>query len=127
VVRNVAWDALSSRVRDDKRARLGNNLRIEAPPKWFVDAVSTPYETGNVEVDGCAIRFSAWRARQPGGAVHGAASARTGGLHRRFWPINGVVAPDLSGHGMAAVAGLPARGVGAVMAIVETPAFRPPS
>lgn len=72
-------------------------------PQWFREALAAPVDTGEVEVDGAAIRFRAWGA--PGRAglvlVHG------GAAHSRWWDHIGpqlaegrrVVALDLSGHG----------------------------
>ncbi|MBM4525298.1 alpha/beta fold hydrolase [Rhodococcus hoagii] len=72
-------------------------------PQWFREAQAAPVETGEVDVDGAAIRFRAWGAAgQPGLVlVHG------GAAHSRWWDHIGpqlagdrrVVALDLSGHG----------------------------
>ncbi|WP_419178892.1 alpha/beta fold hydrolase [Prescottella equi] len=72
-------------------------------PQWFREALAAPVETGEVDVDGAAIRFRAWGAAgQPGLVlVHG------GAAHSRWWDHIGpqlagdrrVVALDLSGHG----------------------------
>lgn len=75
----------------------------ESAPKWFVDALSAPVETGRVTVAGASIAFRAWgEPDQPGIVlVHG------GMAHSRWWDhvapqlTDGkrVVALDLSGHG----------------------------
>lgn len=78
----------------------------DAPtPAWFTDALAAPVSTGEVEVDGVAIRYRAWGQAADTRAlvlVHG------GGAHSRWWDhvapllVQGrrrVVALDLSGHG----------------------------
>ena len=73
-------------------------------PSWFADALAAPVDTGEVEVDGVAVRYRAWGERGGRGLVlvHG------GAAHGRWWdhlaPLfatdgTRVVAPDLSGHG----------------------------
>ena len=73
------------------------------PPRWFLEAINTPYERGAVQVEGCTINYLSWGdVRKPGVVlVHGgAANAHWWGfiapqLARGYH----VVAPDLSGHG----------------------------
>ncbi|MFD1815314.1 alpha/beta fold hydrolase [Rhodococcus gannanensis] len=75
----------------------------ESAPKWFVDALAAPVETGRVTVDGTSIAYRAWgEPDQPGIVlVHG------GMAHSRWWDHvapqlavgRRVVALDLSGHG----------------------------
>ncbi len=50
-------------------------------PQWFREALAAPVETGEVDVDGAAIRFRAWGAAgQPGLVlVHGGRRIRGGG------------------------------------------------
>ncbi|RDI12057.1 pimeloyl-ACP methyl ester carboxylesterase [Rhodococcus sp. AG1013] len=72
-------------------------------PRWFLDALAAPVETGSVDVDGAKVRFRAWgEAGRPGIVlVHG------GAAHSRWWDHIGpqlagdrrVVALDMSGHG----------------------------
>ncbi|MGW6695800.1 alpha/beta fold hydrolase [Rhodococcus sp. NPDC054953] len=72
-------------------------------PKWFVDALAAPVETGHVTVDGASIAYRAWgESGRPGVVlVHG------GMAHSRWWDHvapqlavdRRVVALDLSGHG----------------------------
>lgn len=71
-------------------------------PEWFAKALSTPAETGSVDVEGAAVRFRAWGPVGPGIVlVHG------GAAHSRWWDHIGpqlaadrrVVALDLTGHG----------------------------
>ena len=75
---------------------------MQQPPPWFTEAVTTPYESHTVEVDGCPIHYLAWGdARKPGLVlVHG------GAAHAHWWsfiaphfvPEYRVAAIDLSGH-----------------------------
>lgn len=72
-------------------------------PKWFLDALAAPVQTGSVEVHGCRIAFRRWGDPAKPGLllVHG------GGAHSRWWdhvaPFFSndccVTALDLSGHG----------------------------
>ncbi|QBJ96724.1 alpha/beta hydrolase [Rhodococcus sp. ABRD24] len=74
-----------------------------SPPKWFIDALAAPVDTGSVEVDGVGVHFRAWgESGRPGLVlIHG------GAAHSRWWDHIGpqlagdrrVVALDLSGHG----------------------------
>ena len=76
---------------------------MEQPPAWFTEAVTTPFESHHVDVDGCAIHYLAWGdASKPGLVlVHG------GAAHAHWWSFIAphltrdyrVVALDLSGHG----------------------------
>jgi pimeloyl-ACP methyl ester carboxylesterase len=76
--------------------------RTEAPA-WFLDALATAPEIGEVEVAGSVIVYRAWGPAGGDGIVlvHG------GAAHSRWWdhiaPLLAagirVVAPDLSGHG----------------------------
>jgi len=73
------------------------------PPPWFTEAITTPYETHVVDVEGCPIHYLAWGdAAKPGLLlVHG------GAAHAHWWSFIAphltrdyrVVALDLSGHG----------------------------
>jgi pimeloyl-ACP methyl ester carboxylesterase len=77
----------------------------EAPkaPRWFVDAVATPFEDRRVSVQGCDIHYLKWgEPGRPGLVlVHG------GAAHAHWWsfvaplflPDYQVAAIDLSGHG----------------------------
>lgn len=75
----------------------------ESAPKWFVDALAAPVETGHVEVAGATIAYRAWGEENTPGIVlvHG------GMAHSRWWDHvapqlavgRRVVALDLSGHG----------------------------
>jgi pimeloyl-ACP methyl ester carboxylesterase len=72
-------------------------------PRWFLEAINTPYERRSVEVDGCGINYLQWGdIRKPGVVlVHG------GAANAHWWAFIGpqlarnyhVVALDLSGHG----------------------------
>ncbi|MEU5842119.1 alpha/beta hydrolase [Rhodococcus sp. NPDC047139] len=72
-------------------------------PRWFVDALAAPVETGKVEVAGATIAYRAWGEAGAEGVVliHG------GMAHSGWWDHIGpqiavgrrVVALDLSGHG----------------------------
>ncbi|MFW0795844.1 alpha/beta hydrolase [Gordonia sp. CPCC 205515] len=76
---------------------------IEAAPKWFLEALAVPVDTGRVDVNGASIAYRAWgEPNRPGIVlVHG------GMAHSRWWDhiapqlTDGrrVVALDLSGHG----------------------------
>ncbi len=79
-------------------------LRTDEPtPKWFRDAIATPYEERTTEVRGCRVHYLRWGApRLPGVVlVHG------GAAHAHWWSFIAplltrdcqVVALDLSGHG----------------------------
>ena len=72
-------------------------------PRWFRDAINTPYDEDVVEVDGCPIHYLRWGDRERPGLVlvHG------GAAHAHWWSFVApqltnnyhVVALDLSGHG----------------------------
>ena len=72
-------------------------------PAWFSDALTVKPESGEVEVEGCPIRFLSWGdpAAPPLVLVHG------GAAHARWWSFlapnlahdHFVIAPNLSGHG----------------------------
>ena len=76
---------------------------ITEAPRWFRDAIATPYEDLTVEVAGCPIHYVRWgEAGRPGLVfVHG------GAAHAHWWSFIApqlthqyqVVALDLSGHG----------------------------
>ena len=131
-MRSVRREPTSHYARDDKDTRLGNNRRIETPPKWFVDAVSTPFETHKLDVDGCAVRYFRWgRTARPGLVlVHG------GAAHAHWWSFIApflanqydVVAPDLSGHGDSGRRDAYPREVWAqeVMAVIDDAGFPGP-
>lgn len=75
----------------------------DSAPKWFVEALSAPVETGSVEVDGASIAYRAWGEEGRPGIVlvHG------GMAHSCWWDHvapqlaegRRVVALDMSGHG----------------------------
>jgi pimeloyl-ACP methyl ester carboxylesterase len=75
----------------------------EAPPPWFIEAISFPFEKRLVSVAGCEINYLVWGdpAKAPLILVHG------GAAHAMWWSLLApqlsrqyyVVAPDLSGHG----------------------------
>lgn len=74
----------------------------DTAPEWFVDAISAPFESAEVEVDGKTVRAQCWGPVGPGLVlIHG------GGAHAGWWdhiaPLlaseHRVVAVDLSGHG----------------------------
>ena len=48
---------------------------IDQPPRWFLQAINTPFERGSVEVEGCAISYLQWGdTRKPGVVlIHGGA------------------------------------------------------
>jgi len=72
-------------------------------PRWFLEAVNTPYERSQVEVAGCPVNYLRWGdAKKPGVVlIHG------GAAHAHWWAFiapqlaknHHVVALDLSGHG----------------------------
>jgi pimeloyl-ACP methyl ester carboxylesterase len=72
-------------------------------PRWFREAAEAKYETGNVVVEGCPIRYLRWGEPDKPGLVlvHG------GAAHAHWWSFlapqlahqHRVVALDLSGHG----------------------------
>jgi pimeloyl-ACP methyl ester carboxylesterase len=76
---------------------------IREAPRWFREAIETPFEERRVEVEGCSIHYLRWgEARRPGLVlVHG------GAAHAHWWSFIApqltheyqVVALDLSGHG----------------------------
>jgi len=88
---------------DDSRVRLGNNSRIDTPPKWFTEALAAPVAEGCTDVEDCPIHYLEWGERGRPGLllVHG------GAAHAHWWSFLApqlatqyhVVAPDLSGHG----------------------------
>ena len=72
-------------------------------PDWFRRALAVPFEQGEVDVDGAAVRFLAWG--EPG--RRGLVFVHGGGAHAHWWTHVAakfadeyrVVAIDLSGHG----------------------------
>jgi pimeloyl-ACP methyl ester carboxylesterase len=72
-------------------------------PRWFLEAINTPYSRGSVEVEGCPVNYLEWGdTRKPGVVlIHG------GAAHAHWWAFIApqlarayhVVALDLSGHG----------------------------
>jgi len=72
-------------------------------PRWFLEAVNTPYDRGEVSVEGCPINYLRWGDQRKPGVVliHG------GAAHAHWWAFiapqlgknHHVVALDLSGHG----------------------------
>lgn len=72
-------------------------------PDWFLRALATPYDDGNVVVDGADVHYLSWGDRDRPGIVfvHG------GAAHAHWWsflapmflPRWRVVALDLTGHG----------------------------
>jgi pimeloyl-ACP methyl ester carboxylesterase len=76
---------------------------ITEPPRWFLEAINTPYERRSVEVEGCAINYLAWGDRRKPGVVlvhGGAANAHWWGFIAPQLAHNyHVAALDLSGHG----------------------------
>lgn len=81
---------------------LDPRIRVDAP-RWFHDAIATPFEQRTITVDGCAINYLQWGRPSDNGLVfvHG------GGAHAHWWthiaaPFSKharCVAIDLSGHG----------------------------
>lgn len=80
---------------------------VPGAPRWFLDALATPYEVSEVEVKGTVVRARCWGPPGPGVVlVHG------GAAHAGWWdhvaPLiaanRRVVAVDLSGHGDSALA-----------------------
>jgi len=77
--------------------------RVNAPPRWFTEALGAPRDDRQVEVDGCRIHYLRWGDPAKPGImlVHG------GAAHAHWWSFIGpqlthqyhVVAVDLSGHG----------------------------
>ncbi|MCZ6463285.1 MAG: alpha/beta fold hydrolase, partial [Proteobacteria bacterium] len=73
------------------------------PPRWFQEAIDTPFEDHTVSVDGCAIHYLRWGDPASPGLVlvHG------GAAHAHWWSFIApqlthhyhVLALDLSGHG----------------------------
>ncbi len=59
-------------------------------PQWFREALAAPVETGEVDVDGAAIRSRAWGAA--GSRV--SCSCTAGAAHSRWWDHIG---PQLAG------------------------------
>jgi pimeloyl-ACP methyl ester carboxylesterase len=81
-----------------------NDASHDVPtPRWFEEALATPYDDRHVVVDGCPIHYLRWGdAAKPGLVlVHG------GAAHAHWWSFLApllmrqyhVVALDLSGHG----------------------------
>jgi pimeloyl-ACP methyl ester carboxylesterase len=76
---------------------------MQQPPPWFTEAVTTPFESRTVDVQGCPIHYLAWGDESKPGLVlvHG------GAAHAHWWSFIAphltrdyrVVALDLSGHG----------------------------
>jgi len=76
---------------------------VRQPPRWFLEAINTPYERGSVLVEGCAVNYLQWGDRAKPGVVlvHG------GAANAHWWSFIApqlahnyhVVALDLSGHG----------------------------
>jgi pimeloyl-ACP methyl ester carboxylesterase len=74
-----------------------------AAPKWFTDAIDSPFEKRTIAIAGCPIHYLVWgeSARPPLVLVHG------GAAHAMWWSMLApqlalqyyVIAPDLSGHG----------------------------
>lgn len=72
-------------------------------PAWFTDALATPYDEREVEVEGTTVRYRAWgRSGDPVAVlIHG------GAAHAGWWDHIGphladhhrIIAIDLSGHG----------------------------
>lgn len=79
-----------------------SRLHAQAP-RWFLEAINTPYVRGSVEVEGCAINYLRWGDKSRPGVVlvHG------GAANAHWWAFVApqlarnyhVVALDLSGHG----------------------------
>jgi pimeloyl-ACP methyl ester carboxylesterase len=76
---------------------------IEDAPKWFQEAIATPFSEGFVEVEDCPVHYLEWGSPGKPGLVlvHG------GAAHAHWWSFLApllatqyhVVAPELSGHG----------------------------
>jgi pimeloyl-ACP methyl ester carboxylesterase len=74
-----------------------------APPQWFTDAISSPFQQRTLTVTGCPINYLVWGEpeKPPLVLVHG------GAAHAMWWSVLApqlsrhycVIAPDLSGHG----------------------------
>ena len=72
-------------------------------PRWFTEAISSPFQSRTLTVAGCAIHYLLWgdADKPPLVLVHG------GAAHAMWWSIVApelshhyfVIAPDLSGHG----------------------------
>jgi pimeloyl-ACP methyl ester carboxylesterase len=73
------------------------------PPAWFDEALAQRPEVGQVDVDGCGIRYLAWgdTTRPVLVLVHGGAAHAHWWSHLAPWlaDTHRVVAIDLSGHG----------------------------
>jgi pimeloyl-ACP methyl ester carboxylesterase len=75
----------------------------DAPPRWFTEAISAPFDRRTLMVSGCPINYLVWGDpdNPPLVLVHG------GAAHAMWWSMVAlelarhyfVVAPDLSGHG----------------------------
>ena len=75
----------------------------DAPPRWFTDAISFPFQILTMERAGCLLNYLVWGdpAKPPLVLVHG------GAAHAMWWSVLApelsrhyyVIAPDLSGHG----------------------------
>jgi pimeloyl-ACP methyl ester carboxylesterase len=75
----------------------------DAPPQWFTDAISAPFEKRTLTVAGCPINYLVWGEpdKPPLVLVHG------GAAHAMWWSFLApqlsrhyyVIALDLSGHG----------------------------
>jgi pimeloyl-ACP methyl ester carboxylesterase len=76
---------------------------ITQAPRWFLEAINTPYDRGSVEVEGVSINYLKWGDAQKPGVilVHG------GAANAHWWAFIApqlarnyhVIALDLSGHG----------------------------
>ncbi len=76
---------------------------VDPGPRWFREAIETPYDHGAVDVEGCRVHYLRWGdAGKPGLVfVHG------GAAHAHWWSFIApqltheyrVAAIDLSGHG----------------------------
>jgi pimeloyl-ACP methyl ester carboxylesterase len=75
----------------------------QTPPRWFGEAIATPFQRRSVAVVGCLLNYLVWgdSAKPPLILVHG------GAAHAMWWSVLApqlsrhyyVIAPDLSGHG----------------------------
>ena len=84
-------------------AAASTSLDATDAPRWFRDALATPYADRTVEVEGCAIHYLEWGDPSKPGVVliHG------GAAHAHWWTFIApqlarhyhVVALDMSGHG----------------------------
>jgi pimeloyl-ACP methyl ester carboxylesterase len=75
----------------------------QTPPRWFGEAIATPFQRRSVAVVGCLLNYLVWGEpdRPPLVLVHG------GAAHAMWWSVLApelsrhyyIIAPDLSGHG----------------------------